>query len=144
MLHHTLRRAGDHAAHGDHHKAAVLNIERQAHYTTYNNLGLVHHHNEPNYRKKPAGWAAFNNPKLIDPMEAFPFQTPIRHVDRTGAGMWFGMGHFNPKMFSHWQGFWRFHFWGIAGSLTWMMVYARKMSLNGWQQKNRGAVFGTD
>ncbi len=145
MLHRTLRRASAESAHhsGDAAKAAILGIERRAGYLSFYNLGLIHHHDEPNYRKKPARWAGYG-PKFAEPFPLFGMQCPVRHVDKTNAGIWMGMGHINMKMLSNWKTFWLWGATGFIGHSLYLGIYLRRMYANGWKQKNKGAVFGTD
>ncbi|RNF05559.1 hypothetical protein TraAM80_04498 [Trypanosoma rangeli] len=134
------------AAPGLHAIAPVAAIERAAPYTRFNTLRL-HAHHEPNFRAQPAGWRGWTDPKLQDPYAPFMLQSPVRHVDRQCAGMWFGMGHFALKNFfgiCHWRFALRIAFWGVGGWAFSLGTYALRMHRNGWQWKNRGAVFAMD
>mmetsp|Transcript_29016 Transcript_29016/g.33527 ORF Transcript_29016/g.33527 Transcript_29016/m.33527 type:complete len:144 (+) Transcript_29016:31-462(+) len=143
MLAKTLRRAGDHGS----HVPAISKLDRVASYMAGAQI-TVHPHEEPNFRKRPVGWAGWNSPKYTDPFAPFVQQTPVRHVDR-GAffGMWFGMGHFALKNFFgplHWKFWLRVAFCGVAGWGAALALYSLRMWKNGWQWKNRGAVYGLD
>lgn len=151
MLCNTLRRTGGHAAASHGHASAVsavASIDRAAPYMATMSMNNFHAHAEPNFRKRPVGWAGWANPKYCDPYQPYMQQTPVRHVDRGSFnGMWFGMGHFAIKNhfgFMHWKMWLRLAFCGVTGLVVSAFVYCLRMSRNGWQWKNRGAVFGLD
>ncbi|KAF8284771.1 hypothetical protein TcYC6_0042340 [Trypanosoma cruzi] len=148
MLASVLRRGGHEASSSASHHiiAPVAALERAAPYTRFNTLRM-HAHREGNFRARPAGWRAWRDPALQDPYAPFVMQSPTRHVDRQGAGMWFGMGHFAMKNFFgilHWRLAMRLSIWGILGFAIPGATYALRMHRNGWEWKNRGAVFAMD
>ncbi|KAH9588794.1 hypothetical protein LSM04_007845 [Trypanosoma melophagium] len=144
MLASALRRGGHETA--SHAIAPVAAIDRAAPYMRFNTLRM-HAHHEPNYRARPAGWAGWNDKRLQDPYAPFAQQSPCRHVDRMFAGIWFGMGHFALRNFFgplHWRFAARLMFWGVAGWLYALWTYGLRMHRNGWEWKNRGAVFAME
>ena len=151
MLHRTLLQAGgDHAhggGHGHGHIAAHTPqkiIERSALYTHGSSLGYLHFHAEPNFRKKPLGMQAYSWANMDIFGQVIP--APFRHVETKIPGMWYGLGHMsmrtwgwmNMKMARKW---WCVCLTGSA--IPWLTLYKRQY-VNGFQQKNRGAVFGMD
>ena len=150
MLSRTLRRSGHEVAHHGHGKevASLASLERAAAYMQRTHIPGFHFHNEPHYRKNPLGWAAWNNAKYTDPYAPYQLHTPTRHIDRGPFfGTQFGFAHFSGM--KHAGPFaWRFRVrvsaLGVAGILISLLMYYFRMWRNGWQWKNRGAVFGTD
>ncbi|AAZ12770.1 uncharacterized protein TEOVI_000529600 [Trypanosoma equiperdum] len=129
-----------------HAAATVAAVTRAAPYTRFSTLRL-HGHKEPNFRARPAGWKGWNDPKLQDPWAPFAQQSPCRHVERQGAGCWFAMGHFALKDFFgvlHWRFWARIAIWGGSGMSIALWTYALRMHRNGWEWKNRGAVFAME
>lgn len=149
MLAKTLRRAG--GGHGHGHGSSVpstVAIDRTAPYFNHSKIVGFHAHHEPNFRKAPVGWAGWNSPKYQDPFAPYMQQTPVRHVEKGAMfGMWFGMGHFALKNFFgplHWKFWARTGGIGFCGWSAALFFYSVRMSKNGWQWKNRGAVFGME
>lgn len=123
--------------------SVIPSIERAAPYLKFNTLRM-HTHHEPNFRARPVGWKGWNSKQYQDPWAPFPMTSPVRHVDRLFCGIWFGMGHFAIKNFFgpfSWKLAARLSFWGVAGWTYALGTYALRMHRNGWQWKNRGAVF---
>lgn len=140
MLANVLRRsaAGESAA-----VSTVPSIERAGHYLRFNTLKM-HPHKEGNFRARPVGWKGWNSKEYQDPWAPFMLTSPLRHVDRQFAGIWFGMGHFAIKDFFgplSWKLALRLSFWGIGGWSFALGTYFLRMYKNGWEWKNRGAVF---
>ncbi|CBZ23435.1 conserved hypothetical protein [Leishmania mexicana MHOM/GT/2001/U1103] len=126
--------------------AKISNIERAGAYLRFSTL-RVHPHHEPNFRACPVGWKAWNSKQYMDPWAPYPLTSPVRHVDRPFSGMWFGMGHFALKNFFgpfHWKFWARVSFFGTLGWVYSLGSYALRMHRNGWEWKNRGAVFSMD
>ncbi|CAD2222445.1 hypothetical protein AGDE_00223 [Angomonas deanei] len=112
----------------------------------FNTLKL-HAHKEGNFRVKPMGWKAWNSKQFKDPFAPFELTTPTHHLDRPFSGAWFGFGHFALKNFFgplHWKFALRLSFWGIGGLGVGLFTYGLRMHRNGWEWKNRGAVFSMD
>eukprot|EP00744_Colponema_vietnamica_P002005 GILI01003224.1.p1 GENE.GILI01003224.1~~GILI01003224.1.p1 ORF type:complete len:169 (+),score=40.15 GILI01003224.1:51-509(+) len=151
MLSRTLRKTGGAAAHAveehghhGHHPIAIPNIERQAPYFKYTTLNGIHAHHEPNFRKRPAGWAGYGE-KFADPFAPFPTRSPLRHFDRVVMGFHYGAGHCSLKFYRG-ANFWKWYLkTSICGLLGWslgMFCYWERMNRNGWIQKNKSAVMG--
>lgn len=126
--------------------ATIPHIERAAPYLRFHTLRL-HAHHEPNFRARPVGWKAWNSKQYMDPWAPYPLTSPVRHVDRPFSGIWFGLGHFAIKdyfgVFS-WKLWARLSFLGTVGWTYALGTYALRMHRNGWEWKNRGAVFAME
>lgn len=124
----------------------IPSIERAGAYLRFSTLRM-HPHHEPNYRARPVGWKGWNSKQYMDPWAPFALTTPVRHVDRPFSGIWFGMGHFALKNFFgplHWKFWLRVSFLGVVGWIYALGTYALRMHRNGWEWKNRGAVFSME
>ena len=134
----TLRKSGDHKSH-----QPVVHIERQAPYMQYTVLNSIHAHHEPNFRKKPAGWAGYTS-KFADPFAPFATRSPLRHFERTMMGLHYGAGHCSLKFSGpfYWKHAVRTSTIGFLGiTLPWGMYFER-MNRNGWEVKNKSATMG--
>ena len=145
MLHNTLRKKGAAEA----ANVAVLHSERAAPYISNSNLCGIHAHAELNFRKRPP-LGAFKawGPPYADPYAPFQQITPRRHISKTLESFWFAGGHIamkpgffgigNYKIFRWFQGI------NLVGVSLALFTYWKKMSVNGWDWKNKGAVFGME
>ncbi len=150
MLHNSLRRAGSHAAHGDHHHVSkhVKVVERTAAYCQNTNLGWIHAHKEMNYRKKALGIKAYS-PEYMDPYAAFQTTYPYRHVETCRPGTWFGAAHFivTPEHFGPYC--WKWAAKTMFSPLTGVFLvcfgwWFRIGYINHYGIRNKGAVSGND
>ncbi|EPY23846.1 hypothetical protein STCU_07424 [Strigomonas culicis] len=143
MLASALRRSGSHGASA---VATIPAIERASPNLRFSTLRL-HKHEEGNFRARPMGWKAWNSKQFMDPFAPFALTTPVRHVDRAFSGIWFGMGHFALKNFFgplNWKFALRLSIWGVAGIAVALLTWALRMHRNGWEWKNRGAVYSME
>lgn len=126
--------------------SSIPNIDRAAPYLRFNTLRL--HSHEANFRARPMGRKAWTSKEFNDPFAPFSTQTPCRHVDRSMSGMWYGLGHISLKknIFGYFN--WRFRvrlmFIGAVGWIYGFVTYAQRMYRNGWEWKNKSAVFALD
>lgn len=107
------------------------------------NLGWIHLHSEMNYRKKELGYAAYTY-KHTDYYAPWQTTSPCRHIQKPLPGSWFGAGHWNCYLNHNvaWK-LWTRSFICL-GSLYPIYAHWRRMTRNGWQVKNKAAVYGID
>lgn len=143
MLHRSLAVAGD-LKYFQPHKPKKI-IERAAEYTHGSTLGWMHFHAEANYRKQPAGWKAYSKANMdIFGQTASPW--PMRHFETKLPGIWFAAGHHNPKLWG-WGQWFVFRKWVLltgSGVAAPLLTLYKRMRDNGFEIKNRGAVFGIE
>lgn len=139
MLHRTLTAPGEVGYHQPHVPKKV--IERSAAYTHSSTLGHIHFHKEANYRKKPLGFAAYS----MKNMDIWGNQSmPLRHIETKMPGTWFAGGHV-PLAFNYRGRMARKWFAVYGGGVGMAMLnYTWRMHKNGWELRNRGAVYGME
>jgi hypothetical protein len=142
MLHRSLAAAGDAGHHAVHVPKKIL--ERSAQYTHSTTLGWMHFHSEANYRKIHAGWKAYSKENMDIFGQTIPF--PVRHFETKLPGMWMGAGHHNPKQWGPYNWVLARKWWLITygGAAMPMFTFYKRVHDNGFEVKNRGAVFGMD
>jgi hypothetical protein len=143
MLHRSLVATGGHG-HGHGHHVPKKIIERSAQYTHSTTLGWYHFHPEANFRKRHLGFKAYSKENMDIFGQNIPF--PVRHFDTKAPGMWMGAGHHNPKQWGpcKWLGLRKWWMVSMGGTFMPMCTYYKRMSDNGFEHKNKGAVFGMD